>query len=66
MKFQVTCRELVFVNRTYEIEAISATEARSSIKDSYGNSGEQIAEDVTDSYEFCGITSVCDENGIDC
>jgi hypothetical protein len=56
--FQVTCRELVYVDRTYEVEAMDAEDAKALIAKSQGDEGELIEEVVQDTYEFCGVRSV--------
>jgi hypothetical protein len=62
-RYQVTCSELVYVDRTYEIEADSPESASAAIRSSQGDAGELIDEQVQDGYEFCGVIAVHDENG---
>lgn len=61
--FQVTCRELVYIDRIYEIEAETADDASSQIEESKGEAGALVDEQVQGSYEFCDVGSVSDENG---
>lgn len=60
--FQVTCRELVYVDRTYEIEADTAAQAEAIAKKDGGNC---VDEQVQDTHSFCGVQYVCDENGLE-
>lgn len=56
--YQVTCSELVYVDRTYEIEADSKETAERLIKESQGSDYELVEEQMQDSYKFCGVKSV--------
>lgn len=52
--FHVECRELVYVTRTYEVEAANSDEAKRSVQAFHG-SPVMVDEQVTHSYEFCGV-----------
>lgn len=57
--FQVTCREVVYMDRTYEIDAASAEDARLQIENAKG--GDRcVDEEIYDSYQFCGVQCVCE------
>jgi hypothetical protein len=61
--FQVECRELVYVDRLYEIEAESADAAWKAIEKSKGEAGIFLGEQMQDTHSFCGVERVHDENG---
>lgn len=61
--FQVTCRELVYIDRTYEIEADDAAQARAAFVDGRGTDGEQVDEMVQDTHSLVRVLDVCDEHG---
>ena len=63
-EFQVTCRELVYVDRTYEIEAADAQEARAMVEKAKGGDN-CVDEQVQDSHSFCHVLHVCDADGIE-
>jgi hypothetical protein len=53
-KFQVECKELAYVIRTYEIEAESADAAKAAIQAAQGGD-DMIDEQIDDGYEFCSV-----------
>lgn len=61
--YQVTCRELVYIDRTYEIEAENATAAESAIRKSKGDAGTFVDEQVQDTYSFEDVLKVFDDSG---
>jgi len=63
--FQVTTRELVYVDRVYEIEAEDGSAARLKIGRSQGDAGELVDEQMQDTYSFERVIGVHDENGND-
>lgn len=64
--YQVTCRELVYVGRIYEVKAKDQRSAARAVGASQGCVGKCIGEDMKDSYEFVRVEKVCDEHGNDC
>jgi hypothetical protein len=44
--FQLTCRELVYIDRTYEIEAPDAASAKNAVKKLMGRTGTGVDEQV--------------------
>ena len=63
--YQVTCSELVYVDRTYEVEAASPDEAWDRLEKSKGAQAECVDEQMQDSYSFEHVKKVVDENGND-
>ena len=63
--FQVTCEELVEVDRTYEIEAESASDAWEAIRKSQGDAGELMDEQMQGTHAFCRVKAVHDEYGVE-
>lgn len=62
--FQVTCSELVWVDRTYVIEAESGSAAWDAIEKSRGGDN-LVDEQMQDTHAFHGVRTVHDENGND-
>lgn len=64
--YQVTCKERVYIDRTYEIVAADAPSAAEAIRKSQGDAGDFIDEQVQDTYSFEHVLKVHDENGNEC
>lgn len=58
--YQVTVRELVSIDRTYEVDAKDADAARQKGKD---RDGKLVAEDIQDTHSFVRVLYVHDEHG---
>jgi hypothetical protein len=50
--FKVTCRELIYVDRTYEIEAADAAKAENMIQKSGGHAGTLVDEQNYDPFSI--------------
>lgn len=59
-RYQVTVRELVTVDRTYEVDAADLVDACHKGKE---RDGEQVAEDIQDTHSFVRVLYVYDMNG---
>ena len=63
MRFHVTCRELVYVDRTYELEAADGKAAAAKVRSARGGVGELVDEQIQDTARFDGVLRVHDQNG---
>lgn len=61
-KMQVDCLELVYVTRTYEVDADSPGEACLSVRHGEGT---LIDERIGESYQFCYVLCVSNEDGVE-
>lgn len=61
--YQVKTRELVYVDRYYEIEAVDPSSAETAIRKSRGNDGDLVDEQMQDTYSFNDVLAVIDCNG---
>lgn len=60
-KFQITCLELVYVERTYEVDSDTLAEAEDRVR--YCDGTTLIDEQIGESYQYCGIQAVHDDGG---
>lgn len=64
--YQVTACELVYVHRTYEVEADGPEQAGAMVHEAKAcGVGELVDEQMQDSYSYCHVVSVHDEDGED-
>jgi hypothetical protein len=59
---QVDCLELVYVTRTYEVDVEDPADAERAAR--YGE-GKLVDEQVGETYRFCQVLCVSDENGVE-